>query len=483
MSFNYNQLIENLLKQQTEKEWFEFKTNNPLHEDIGKYVSALSNSAFLCGRKYAYLIWGIQDDKSVSGTTFNPTTVKIGNEDLENWLQKMLQPKLDFRFIEYVYQGKKLIILTIPVTLTEPVKYKNRAYIRVGSYVKPLDEYPDKERTMWQSLSHQSFEDGIAKDFLSYDEVLELLDYTQYYEKLEKPIPETKAHFLDSLISEHFVCTNDDGSYAVTNLGAILLARNLNSFDNLSRKAVRVIQYKATDRTETTSEIQGQKGYFVGFEGLLGYISNVLPKNEIIAQAIRQNTTLYPLLAIRELVANALVHQDFTIHGTGPTIEIFSDRIEITNPGIPLIETIRFMDEPPQTRNEKICAFMRRVGICEERGSGIDKVVNLAEAYQLPAPDFRAKTNHTVALLFAPIPFKKMDRNDRVRACYQHASLLYIANKKMNNTTLRKRFGLSDKSYTTASKIINDTLHDKLIKPAEQASASKRDNKYIPFWG
>jgi len=483
MPFNYEHLVENLLKQPCEREWFEFKTNNPLQVDIGKYISALSNSACLCKRKYAYIVWGIADNKTIIGTTFKPSTRKIGNENLENWLQTMLQPKLDFRFEEFTYAGKRLVVLTIPATCTEPVKFQNMAYIRVGSYVKPLNDYPDKERSMWQLLSHQSFEDGIAMDFLSYEEVLDLLDYTQYYEKLEKPLPETKAHFLDSLISEHFVSVNDDGSYAITNLGAILLARNLNSFDNLSRKAVRVIQYKATDRTETTSEIQGQKGYFVGFEGLLGYISTVLPKNEIIEQAIRKNTTLYPILAIRELIANALVHQDFTIHGTGPTIEIFSDRIEVTNPGTPLIDTIRFMDEPPQTRNEKICAFMRRVGICEERGSGIDKVVNLAEVYQLPAPDFRTKTNHTIALLFAPIPFKQMDRNDRVRACYQHASLLYIANKKMNNSTLRKRFGLSDKSYTTASKIISDTLQDGLIKPAEQASASKRDNKYIPFWG
>ena len=164
-------------------------------------------------------------------------------------------------------------------------------------------------------------------------------------------------------------------------------------------------------------------------------------------------------------------------------VEIFSDRIEITNPGTPLIDTLRFMDEPPQTRNEQLCAFMRRVGICEERGSGIDKVIKSVEIYQLPAPDFKKKTNHTLSIMFAPKPFSKMDKEDRIRACYQHASLLLLSNERMTNSSLRKRFGLADKSYTIVSKILKDTLAAKLIKTADQSSDSKKDIKYIPFWG
>jgi len=73
-------------------------------------------------------------------------------------------------------------------------------------------------------------------------------------------------------------------------------------------------------------------------------------------------------------VANGLIHQDFTINGTGPTIEVFPDRIEITNTGTPLIDTLHFIDQPPRSRNEALAAMMRRLNICEERGSGIEKV-------------------------------------------------------------------------------------------------------------
>ncbi len=483
MSFNYKKLIENLLENPNEREWFEFKTNNPLNEGLGKYISALSNSACLCKKEFAYLVWGISDNKDIIGTAVNPLTSKKGNQDLENWLQQMLRPTVNFKFEEVDYNGTRLVVLVIPCALAEPVKFQNVAYIRVGSHNQKLSDYPDRERCMWNILSNKDFEDGIAIDSLSYEEVLSLLDFTKYYEILKLPLPEEKRFFLDALISEKFVLKNDDSSYSITNLGALLIAQNIQSFPTVARKAVRIIQYKGKDRTETISEVEGKKGYISGFSGMMKHIAAILPRNEVIEQAIRQDVPLYPDIAIRELVANALVHQDLTISGTGPTVEIFSDRIEITNPGVPLIDPIRFIDEPPQTRNEKICAFMRRVGICEERGSGIDKVIKSVEIYQLPAPDFKTKTNHTVAFLYAPVPFKEMGREDRVRACYQHASLMYIANQRMTNTSLRERFGLSDKSHTTASKIIADTMQDGLIKQVEQTSASKRDIKYIPFWG
>lgn len=154
---------------------------------------------------------------------------------------------------------------------------------------------------------------------------------------------------------------------------------------------------------------------------------------------------MYPEIAIRELVANTLIHQDFNITGAGPKIEVFADRMEISNPGIPLIDTLRFIDEPPHSRNEALASLMRRMHICEERGSGIDKVIFYVEVFQLPAPDFRVSGNSTVAVFFAPPrEFSQMDRQERIRACYQHACLQYVSGKRMANVSLRKRLGIKD---------------------------------------
>lgn len=209
------------------------------------------------------------------------------------------------------------------------------------------------------------------------------------------------------LLHERIIIKRLHEGYDITNFGAILFARDLSAFDRLSRKALRVIVYKGKNRVETRREKPGVKGYAIGFEGAIGFINNLLPMNEQIGQALREEVRMYPPIAIRELVANALIHQDFSITGAGPTVEIFEDRIEITNPGKPLIDTLRFIDQPPRSRNEDLAAFMRRINVCEERGSGIDKVVSAVEAFQLPPPDFRSSEDNTIAILYADRPLSR----------------------------------------------------------------------------
>jgi predicted HTH transcriptional regulator len=150
---------------------------------------------------------------------------------------------------------------------------------------------------------------------------------------------------------------------------------------------------------------------------MIRFIGEQLPQNEVIEDAVRKETKLIPDSVIRELVANALIHQDFEISGTSVMIEIYSDRLEISNPGTPAIPTDRFIDGC-QSRNEHLAMIMRRLKICEEKGSGIDRVVQAAELLQLPAPDFRAGFQCTTTVIFGPKAFEDMSRDDRVRACY-----------------------------------------------------------------
>ncbi|MEI6062625.1 MAG: ATP-binding protein [Bacteroidota bacterium] len=196
---------------------------------------------------------------------------------------------------------------------------------------------------------------------------------------------------------------------------------------------------------------------------------------------MRETKVMYPEIAVRELVANALVHQDFYEKGSSPLIEIYSDRIEITNPGIPLISPERFIDEY-QSRNEVLSSVLRRLGICEKKGSGMDKVVFNIELYQLPAYDVRVKEKHTVAILFAHKILSDMDKNERIRACYQHCCLRYVMNEKTTNQSVRERFKIVDSNYPIASKIIKETLQSDLIKEGEAKNQSNRSINYIPFW-
>jgi predicted HTH transcriptional regulator len=352
----------------------------------------------------------------------------------------------------------------------------------VGSYKKKLRDFPEKERALWSQLSGIPFENGIALDDVDDDGVLRRIDYPAFFDLMKLSLPSDRDGIIRRLEVEKLIVPNDHSKWSITNLGAILFAKRLSDFEGLARKAVRVIIYQGLNRVETVKEQDGTKGYAVAFEGLISYINDQLPINEVIGPALRSEVRMFPEIAIRELVANAIIHQDFSATGDSPLVEIFSDRIEITNYGQPLINPDRFIDEPPQSRNERLAAFMRRINVCEERGSGIDKVIFHVESYQLPAPIFQVTEHHTRVTLFAHRKLSAMDRKDRIRACYQHACLLYVSSQKMTNATLRRRLAIEERNYAIASRIIADTIEANYIKLSDPESSSKKHASYIPFW-
>lgn len=481
-----NEYLKNLVVElsslTSETGWIEFKTNNANPEEIGQYISALSNSAAIEGKPHAYMIWGIENEThDIIGTKFKPKLKKIGEEELENWLLRLLSPKQQFEFYEIKMNNEQIVILEIEKASNSPVQFKGSEYIRVGSYKKPLKDFPEIARQLWRTFDINDFEEIVAMEHLDDSEVLKFLDYPRYFELLDVPLPEDREKIIGKLSEEDMIVRDSAGKWDISNLGAILFAKDLNHYKFLKRKSVRVIQYKDNSRIETIREQEGRKGYASGFEGLIEYINNILPRNEIIGQALREELPMYPELAVRELVANAIIHQDFTIRGTGPMIEIFSNRMEITNPGKPLVRPERFLDTAPKSRNESLASFMRRIGICEERGSGFDKVVSETEAYQLPAPIVEVIDEHTKVILFSHIPFPDMSKEDRMRACYLHACLKYVTREYLTNTTLRDRFGLDEKDISIVSRIIRDTIDAGMIR-AVDPDTSPRYLKYIPFW-
>ena len=354
---------------------------------IGRDISALANSATLHEKSCAYMLWGV-DDKTheIVGTTYDLQTLKKGNQELESWLRDLLSKNADFQFHSVQMDDKRVGVLIIYKATNQTVMFGKVDYIRVGSYTKKLSEYPALQAQLWDRIRNSRFEEQYAKQDLELREALQLLDYTIYFDLKGIPLPTNINGIAHYMLEEEIIVKHDNDLYAITNLGAILFAKRLSSFPRIARKAIRVIQYKGNNRLDILKEDVGTKGYAAGFTGLIKYIEALIPTQEIISGAIREKKSAYPILAIREAVANALIHQDFSITGTGPLVEIFQNRIEITNPGTPLVDIKRIIDNPPRSRNEKLAALMRRLGICEELGTGWDKIVESCERLQLPAP-------------------------------------------------------------------------------------------------
>lgn len=462
--------LERWLKLPKENEHLEFKTASEQYDStkLMKYCVALANEGG------GHLVLGVTDKppRAVMGTKAfadrEATTAKI--------LQKL---RIRVEITELQHPDGRVVIFEIPSRPQGQPLHLDGAYLmRAGEELQPMT--PDRLQKIfnegkpdWLSLT--------AKSGASSDEVIALLDTQTWFDLLKLPYPTTQAGVLERLSGEGLITKSQEG-WSITNLAAILLAKRLDSFPpDVARKAARVVIYEGTGKLKTREDKTGQKGYAVGFESLVDFVHSSAPRNHMVEQVLREEVKMFPKQALRELIANALVHQDFEASGASVMIEMYADRVEVSNPGQPPINVERFIDEY-RSRNERLADLMRRMGICEEKGSGIDKVVDAAEVYQLPAPDFRVGETRTTALLFAHQDFNDMSKLDRVRACYQHCCLMYVNNQRMSNESLRKRFNLSEKKAATVSLIIGATKELELIKPDASESSSTRYARYLPYW-
>ena len=458
---NLDILVNELRKLPNETQWLEFKHNNYAPEMIGRDISALANSAAIQEKNCAYMLWGI-DDKTheIVGTDYNLQTLKKGNQELENWLRSLLSRNADFEFHTVDMNNNIVGVFIIYRAANQTVTFEKVDYIRVGSYTKKLNEYPALQAQLWDRIRNSKFEERFAKQDMELSDALRLLSYSTYFDVMNVPQPSDTDGICHYMLEEEIIAKQDNGLYAITNMGAILLAKRIADFPKISRKAIRIVQYSGNNRLNMLKEDVGTKGYVVGFEGLIKYIEALIPTQEQITGALREKKTAYPILAIREAVANALIHQDFSITGTGPVVEIFDNRIEVTNSGTPLVDIRRIIDNPPKSRNEKLAALMRRLRMCEELGTGWDKIVITCELAQLPAPKIELFEESTRVTLYSEIPFSSIPKEEKLWACYLHACIKQVQGEQLTNTSLRKRFGLKDSSSGSISRLIKDAVDE-----------------------
>lgn len=443
---------------------------------IAQHISAFAN--YPGG---GFLAFGIDNNGqsiNLSKETMDIIIQKIGNIARNN----LAQP-VGVDHLVTCYNEIPVLLVHIPEYQDKPVHIRGKdiyeSYKRSAGQTVKLSRQEVKHLII--GSTGLEYEDIIAAAQIHSDEVLKILDYDQYFMLLDKRLPDTKQGILDSLADDGLL-KKAGANWDITNLGGILFAKDLNSFKSLHRKIVRVIIYKDNSRINAIKEEGILKGYATGFEGMISYIMDQLPTNEIIESALRQQLKIYPDIAIREFVANAIIHQDLSITGAGVMVEIFKDRIEITNPGTPLVDTNRFIDAAPKSRNETLASLMRRLNICEERGSGVDRAIEVIEEFQLPAPKFIRGDEYTRVIIYAPLPLTKMNNEDRIRACYQHTCLHYVHNESVNNQSIRKRFNINKNNVSFASKIIADTIDAGFIKPSDPDNISKKFASYVPYW-
>jgi ATP-dependent DNA helicase RecG len=443
-----------------------------------EHLIAFSNQA-----SGGFFAFGINNSDGSTEAISQESAAKITNT-LANLGRDAIEPKLAIDHAVIDYKGVPILVVHVPEQRQKPAhrpgKGVEETYVRSGGTTRTASR--QEIGSLMMNSSSPTWEDLRASEILSLDEVSERLDLTFICKLLQKPLPNS-ADDLVYWLKEQKIAFADGRGYYISNFGAIATAKELNQFETISRKRIRLIRYAGTNKVNTIDELEGHRGYAVGFEGLIKHIKSILPHSEVIEQSLRTEASLYPEIALRELIANTLVHQDFSMTGAGPMVEIFDDRIEFTNPGtlLPGKRTDRLIGTAPESRNEVLASKFRQYRICEERGTGFEKVVTAAELFGLPPIAFTPGENSFRVTLYAPRKFAEMSYQERIEACYQHAVLHHLSSKTLTNTTLRERFKLHEKQRNQITNLIGDAVSVGRIKRKDEGSGNKFA-EYVPYW-
>lgn len=406
---NYDLLIEKICSGVAETEWIELKANNYNPQTIGEYISALSNSACICGEDFGYLIFGIENGTlKVIGTDFNPKSIKAkGNEGLEPWLSHLLSPRIDFQITEYYYQQKHIVIFKIEPAVNTPIKFYGTAYIRVGEHKHKLSEHPEKERKIWNKKNSYDWSRKIIKN-----STLDDLDATaiymarkHYIEKNPKLEPDVNEWSDIEFLDKAKITIRSE----ITNTAIILLGKSESE------------HFIDPGKAQITWIVKDNKSIKIDYEH---FFPPFLINAEHAAKKIRNlksrylfTNTLFPVeintyepWVIREALHNCIAHQDYEKSGRIIVIEE-PDHLEFSNLGAFLpgsIENVIKQEfDLEKLRNRFLSNAMVNLNMIDTIGSGIYKMYKLHRERNFPLPDYEITSEKTRVV----IPGKIINEN------------------------------------------------------------------------
>lgn len=463
--------LRELLTIRSENEHVEFKeAKGGFHfETLVDYCVALGNEGG------GYIVFGVTDKlpRKIVGTQafVEPERTVAG-------IHERLRIKV--RSYEFTLPEGRVLVFQAP---DRPrggwYDHNGRILMRAGESLVTMS--PDRLKEILTEGGPGFLEREASKE-LAEAEVIAQLDVQSFFDLRKIPMPATRAEILKALVTRHLIERKGTG-YVITNMGALLFAKDIEQFQSVAHKAVRVIVYDGITKSKVKDgkDRQGKLGYAAGFERMIAYVQGELPGEEDYQGGVRNVKYAYPIRAIRELVGNALVHQDLNEQGSSVKVEIYSDRIEISNPGLPVLDVERFIDED-QSRNLQLAAEMRRFNLYEGRGQGMDEVVSLIELHQLPPYSVRLGTRQTTVVLSRYRPLKDLTQEEKIAAVYQHCVLRYVTNRITNNESVRERFQIDTKNSALATRLLGDAVKADRIRLVDP-SVGYRAWRYVPYWG
>ncbi|MGP5211444.1 RNA-binding domain-containing protein [Psychrobacter alimentarius] len=391
----YQNLVLKLIQQSTEQEWLEFKHNFHSTEEIGKRISALANGACLSGKKFGYLVFGIEDGThNIVGTSFSPKTKKAkGNEDLEHWLVSRLSPKIHFTIHELQIDGKAVVLFEISAATDTPISFLHEPYIRIGSFTKLLKQYPDQSRKLWQNRA----DDWSAE--ICHEATLEDLDpkaiavARQVFAEKNKRLAEDIKGWDDiTFLNKAKITIRGQ----ITNSAIILLGHYESTYFLSPAQAHITWILKGTDGIEKDYQ-HFEPPFLLALDEVYNKIRNLnyryMPAGTLFPEEVQQ----YDPYIIREALSNAIGHQDYQLGGRITVVEKEDSTLIFQNSGefIPkTIENVLLQDAPEVSyRNPFLVNAMVNLNMMDTIGSGIRTMYQIQYKRFFPLPDYELSDN------------------------------------------------------------------------------------------
>ena len=375
-----------------ESEWAEFKHKYVNPQDIGEYLSALSNSASLEGQPFGYIVWGIEDGtRNIVGTTFKPRSHKgAGNEDLEPWLNKLLLPKVNFRIFEFEANGLPMVMFEVQAANTAPVAFDRKRYVRVGSHKKPLSEHPERERKLWLLLSGpiQDWSAQICTGATLNDLDPNAITFARQEYKKKHPALATEVDGWDDMtfLNKAKVCINGQ----ITRTAIILLGRN--ESEHYLSPGIARISWVLKDEHGVEKDYQHfGPPLILAVDQVFAKIRNLTYRYLPDASLFPTEITQYDPWVIRETLHNCIAHEDYAKGGKINVVETPTSLL-FTNVGMFLpgtVEEVIVRDAPPEVYpNRFLAEAMVNLNMIDTIGSGIKRMFTRQRQRNFPMPDY-----------------------------------------------------------------------------------------------
>lgn len=381
--------LEELLRLPAETEWVEFKHNNCKPDEIGEYLSAISNGAALHGKRTGYLVWGIEDvTHHVVGTNFRPKQAKKGNEELEAWLLQLLEPRINFTIHEFDSDGLPVVLFAVPAAHSTPVRFSGEEYIRIGSYKKRLKGYPEIERRLWSILSREDWSAQIVPGATLADLDPAALEFArlQYLEKHPRHVAELQTWDDETFLNKAKVCIGGK----ITRTCLLLLGKDETA--HLLSPAQPRVAWVLRDGKNLEKDYEHiELPLILAGDRLLQKIRNLTIRHLPSGTLFPHEVTQYDPWVMRETLHNCIAHQDYTMGARINVVEM-PETLLFTNLGSFLPGTVEEMirrDAPPDIyRNQFLTSAMVNLNMIDTIGSGIKRMFTRQRERSFPMPDY-----------------------------------------------------------------------------------------------